>query len=298
MQRCDSIVKAAQLQVDKQQASNLDAAIDTLVDIKDDDSPVTQADKAVSDFIIEKLTKITPDIPVLSEEEPETHQAILQNHSTYWTLDPIDGTRTFINHMKGKQNHDGFGVHLGLIEDGVPTHGYVFFPSQAEQGVIYYTQGKAAYREAIGEPPKRMQANKPMLGAAAPIHFATGYKETFTQPLNGPLTQASPVVGGGRITAVCAGEDNGAPIDAALIAQHFSFWDVAAAHACLLKSGGDLYGAQSLDGPMHSLLTSAKPTRYVPMEMNGELIPAIPPSVAAHKGLLSQMGAAIGRERA
>lgn len=63
-------------------------------------------------------------IPVVSEENPdEQNRAIVAAHSTYWIVDQLDGTQTFIDGFRG------FGVHIGLIENGVPVTGVVYFPA-------------------------------------------------------------------------------------------------------------------------------------------------------------------------
>ena len=64
--------------------------------IKSDDSPVTQADLAAHQVLVEGLTTLTRDIPVVSEEDTSSVEA--GRHSAcYWLIDPLDGTKEFIN---------------------------------------------------------------------------------------------------------------------------------------------------------------------------------------------------------
>lgn len=88
----------------------LDEAL-TNIQIKQDNSPVTDADLAAHKVISEGLKTLTPDIPVLSEEDP-CSWSIRKNWQTYWLVDPLDGTKEFI-----KRNGE-FTVNIALIEQG------------------------------------------------------------------------------------------------------------------------------------------------------------------------------------
>ncbi len=88
---------------------------------KADGSPLTLADKASNQIITQGLKKITPDITVISEETFE--DAILKAlPNLYWLVDPLDGTREFIN------KNDEFTVNIALIEDRKPVFGIVAAP--------------------------------------------------------------------------------------------------------------------------------------------------------------------------
>ena len=77
---------------------------------KKDDSPVTAADIAAHKVIISGLLALTPDIPVLSEEDPPAWE-VRQHWQRYWLVDPLDGTKEFI-----KRNGE-FTVNIALIEE-------------------------------------------------------------------------------------------------------------------------------------------------------------------------------------
>ena len=88
---------------------------------KADGSPLTLADKASNQIITEGLRKVTPDIAVISEETFE--DTILKElPNLYWLVDPLDGTREFIN------KNDEFTVNIALIEDRKPVFGIVAAP--------------------------------------------------------------------------------------------------------------------------------------------------------------------------
>jgi 3'(2'), 5'-bisphosphate nucleotidase len=98
-------------------------AQDFSVESKDDDSPLTAADLAAHEIIVEGLDALTPDIPVLSEEDADIPWARRRTWSRMWLVDPLDGTREFV-----KKNGE-FTVNIALIEDGVASISVVFAPA-------------------------------------------------------------------------------------------------------------------------------------------------------------------------
>jgi len=102
---------------------------DFVIESKQDRSPLTAADLAAHNTICTALTKLTPDIPVLSEESSELPYTQRRQWSRYWLVDPLDGTREFI-----KRNGE-FTVNIALIEDHQPKMGVIYVPVT---GVCYY----------------------------------------------------------------------------------------------------------------------------------------------------------------
>lgn len=92
------------------------------ITLKPDESPLTRADLASHDLINAELTKRWPDIPVLSEESADIPWETRQNWRKYWLVDPLDGTKEFIN-----QNGE-FTVNIALIRDHQPVMGIVHVP--------------------------------------------------------------------------------------------------------------------------------------------------------------------------
>ena len=95
---------------------------DFTVTRKQDHSPLTKADMAAHDAIVAGLARITPDIPVLSEESARVPFATRAGWGVYWLVDPLDGTREFI------KRNDEFTVNIALIEEGRPVLGVVHAP--------------------------------------------------------------------------------------------------------------------------------------------------------------------------
>jgi 3'(2'), 5'-bisphosphate nucleotidase len=89
-------------------------------ELKPDASPVTAADRAAEALILAALERDFPDIPIISEENPSSHVALAASH--FFLVDPLDGTRAFIN------GTPDFCVSIGLIEHGVPVAGALHSP--------------------------------------------------------------------------------------------------------------------------------------------------------------------------
>jgi 3'(2'), 5'-bisphosphate nucleotidase len=98
------------------------ADADLLVAQKSDDSPLTLADLASHRHIADGLALLTPDIPVVSEEDRESH-IHSKPQGCFWLIDPLDGTKEFLS-RQGE-----FTVNIALIEHGEPIWGVVYAPS-------------------------------------------------------------------------------------------------------------------------------------------------------------------------
>lgn len=113
-------------------------ARDFEVEIKGDNSPLTEADKKSNVVILEGLKANYPDIPFISEESKQTPYAVRSEWKRFWLIDPIDGTKEFI-----KKNGE-FTVNIALVEEGVPVVGVVFVPAQ--QKMYYGIKGLGSFR--------------------------------------------------------------------------------------------------------------------------------------------------------
>ncbi|USD65177.1 3'(2'),5'-bisphosphate nucleotidase CysQ [Vibrio sp. SCSIO 43136] len=105
---------------------------------KSDDTPVTSADLAAHKLIMEQLTALTPDIPVLSEEAADISLEQRSQWSTYWLVDPLDGTQEFI------ARSGDFATIIALVHNNKPIMGVVYGPVS---GVTYYAyDGQGAWK--------------------------------------------------------------------------------------------------------------------------------------------------------
>ena len=93
------------------------------VEVKGDNSPLTAADRAANEVLMEYVSHYTPSIPVISEENKEVPYEDRASWDTFWLIDPLDGTKEFI-----KKNGE-FTVNIALIEKGEPVLGVVYQPT-------------------------------------------------------------------------------------------------------------------------------------------------------------------------
>ena len=232
---------------------------------KGDDSPVTKADKEASQTIINGLTAHTPDIPVVSEEEPaEKNKAILRTCETYWVTDPLDGTKTYIH------GYDGFGVHIALVHKGEPVLGVAYFPAQGpnEEGKLYFTGNDGhAYVQVTGKSPKKIKAPKGVR-AKDRIKAALGWRKDQNVDFIGDYAVDKVAAVGGARLCITAERQS----EVAIMNMYFNYWDVAAGHAILKAAGGDLVNAKT-----------GKTVRYDEESL------ITPPSIGAHPNVLKRL---------
>ena len=101
---------------------------DFKVEIKQDDSPLTVADKNANDIIVSFLE--STGIPIISEEIKELAYSERKDWTQCWIVDPLDGTKEFI-----KRNGE-FTVNIALVQNGVPVLGVIYVPVTK---TLYYT---------------------------------------------------------------------------------------------------------------------------------------------------------------
>ena len=128
---------------------------DFAVELKDDSSPLTDADRASHQVIRDGLQALKPVLPVLSEESPSEEVEDRAHWDCYWLVDPLDGTKEFV-----KRNGE-FTVNIALIEHNRATLGVVLAPAL---GIEYVGGlGSGARRRAADGPsvPIRVSTARP-----------------------------------------------------------------------------------------------------------------------------------------
>ena len=101
------------------------------VELKDDASPLTIADKKANHIINQYLVKT--DIPIISEENAQIDYKIRKDWDTCWIVDPLDGTKEFI------KRNDEFTVNIAFVDSGKPILGVIFVPVSKE---LYFADVK------------------------------------------------------------------------------------------------------------------------------------------------------------
>lgn len=106
---------------------------------KIDKTPVTKADLIAHKIITEGLIQLTPDLPVLSEESKAISFETRKTWQRYWLIDPLDGTKEFIDHL------DNFTINIALIDHQKPVLGVVYAPALA---CCYFAcEGQGAFKQ-------------------------------------------------------------------------------------------------------------------------------------------------------
>jgi 3'(2'), 5'-bisphosphate nucleotidase len=91
------------------------------IEEKDDGSPVTRADRAANEVLVEGLQALDPSLPIISEEG-DLDEPVRKAGSVFWLVDPLDGTKEFI---AGRAEYT---VNVALVEDCVPVLGVIQVP--------------------------------------------------------------------------------------------------------------------------------------------------------------------------
>jgi len=115
------------------------------VEYKEDESPLTEADKACNEIIMAFLTETYPNIPVISEENKVMAYEERKGWEKFFLLDPLDGTKEFI-----KKNGE-FTVNIALIEEGAPVLGVVYRP--VDKTTYFGLVGEGAWKIEEGQEP-------------------------------------------------------------------------------------------------------------------------------------------------
>lgn len=203
-------------------------ATDFSVQQKSDRSPVTAADIAAQEIIVQGLQRLTPDLPVLSEESSQIPFAQRRRWETYWLVDPLDGTKEFVN-----RNGD-FTVNIALVQKHAPVVGVVHIP--VENSSYYGVVGAGAYRRKTGGVPEAIHVRA--LGSG-PVRVVAS-RSHRGELLDGYLEKlgAHAIVSRGSALKFCLVAGGAADVYPRL--GPTSEWDTAAGHAVLLAAGGQV----------------------------------------------------------
>ena len=190
---------------------------------KDDGSPLTLADESSNNIIIEGLKRITPEIKVVSEE---TFKNNISYKESYWLIDPLDGTKEFIN-----RNGD-FSVNISFIHKHRSIFGVVQRPSDMK---IWTSLDKASRAKTEEIQPLRIVMSRSHKREADTM-FLQFLKDTAIH---------YELVEKGSSLKICALCD-----DEADIYPRFgptSEWDIAAADAVLKSYGGSIFSLEDFE---------------------------------------------------
>lgn len=194
---------------------------------KADQTPLTEADTAASAIIEEGLRRLTPDLPVVTEESAEIPFATRSHWTRYWLVDPLDGTREFIKRT------GEFSVNVALIDRGDPVVGIVYGPVV---GAYYYAcRGEGAYKKSACNDPvrihtRRFDPGKPVVVAGSHAHHGKAMATFLANLGDYELLRL------GSALKSCLVAEGKADIYARL--GPTSEWDTAAAQCVVEEAGG------------------------------------------------------------
>jgi 3'(2'), 5'-bisphosphate nucleotidase len=195
------------------------------ITIKPDKSPVTDGDLAVDKLLTNKIKRLTPNIPIISEETIDFN--IENKDKNFWLIDPIDGTREYI------KKKDEYTLNAALIINLEPVIGVIYAPAKNR---LFFSYGKNFAYEIHDGKTKQLNCNKKNLGkiiglensGITPNEVLDIYKK---YNVSETVKMASSL----KFCVLAAGE---ADIYAAE-ARAFE-WDIAAGHAILIHAGGHM----------------------------------------------------------
>lgn len=198
------------------------------IEQKADLSPLTEADKAANDIIVQGLKAVPGGIPILTEEAVEDFSGP-DAQERYWLVDPLDGTKEFI-----KKNGE-FTVNIALIEQGKPVLGVVYAPALevtylgSEQLGAFKVQGSSE------RTPIQVKAHNE--GAAWRVVGSRSHASEDTLKWLKPLGDYELVPMGSSLK-ICLVAEGAADLYPRL--GPTCLWDTGAAHAVVNAAGGEI----------------------------------------------------------
>ena len=201
------------------------------VESKEDESPVTAADKAADAIISQGLRDAFPDVMLVTEEQADSHDL---TGDSFLIVDPLDGTKEFI-HKRGD-----FTVNIAWVEQGVPVRGVVFAPARKR---MFFTLADGSSVEEEGP------FDKKTTGACRPIRVAASdnadllvvasksHRDQATDDYIN-LYKVKDMKSAGSSLKFCLVATGEADVYPRL--GRTMEWDTAAGHAVLTGAGGDV----------------------------------------------------------
>lgn len=198
------------------------------VNEKDDNSPLTAADLAAHQTIVAGLQRLTPKIPILSEESTDISFAERSQWEYFWLVDPLDGTKEFI-----KRNGE-FTVNIALIRGHEPVLGVVQVPVTGQRYLA--AQGEGAFHQEPGEAAQRIAVAPLQAGPVRVVGSRSHGGESLTAFL--ARLGEHTLISIGSSLKFCLVAEGKADIYPRL--GPTSEWDTAAAQCIVEEAGGQV----------------------------------------------------------
>jgi len=219
--------------------------------IKSDNTPVSNGDLEVNKIITQKISEITPNIPIVSEETMDNKENT--RLKDFWLVDPIDGTYDYINDL------DEFTINAGLIIDRKPVAGLINVPAKNR---MFYSYGDdLAFELRNGKETKLDGLKSKNQTSIKFVSYSNKIKpeiEKIYKEIG--VTNHIRMKSSLKFCVVATGEYDGYVAE-----PRACEWDIAAGHAILIHAGGTitdfdknpiLYGKKNFKNP--SLILKSK----------------------------------------
>ncbi|MDO4627093.1 MAG: 3'(2'),5'-bisphosphate nucleotidase CysQ [Pasteurellaceae bacterium] len=203
------------------------------VQIKSDNTPVTEADLFLSQFLTEQLQRLIPNTPVLSEENCNIPLSTRQQWQRYWLIDPLDGTQQFLNRT------DQFSIIIALVENHIPILGVIYAPIL--QTCYYAQQGKGAFKQT---PQNRQRLAQRQLDLTLPIRCvvgATSHRKKIQAFFSPRFSYAFQVYGSSGLKSAMVAEGTA---DCYIRLGNTGEWDTAASEILLAETNSYIVDTQ------------------------------------------------------
>ena len=194
-------------------------------EIKSDNTPVSNGDIEVNKILTKKISEITPNIAIVSEEKM-THKND-KNLRNFWLIDPIDGTKDYIN------NGDEFTLNAALILDKKPAIGIITAPDKKR---IFYSYAMSNSYELINNQEINLTDKKKEYKEIKAVTYSNKLKPKILEiHKKYQVTSCQKMKSSIKFCVVGAGE-----FDLYVAEPRACEWDIAAGHAIVVHAGGEI----------------------------------------------------------
>ena len=239
----DTFNKASQVALDLRKAG-------LKKDIKSDNTPVTNGDIEVNKILIKRISEVTPNIIIVSEEN--TAHKNDKNLENFWLIDPIDGTRDYIS------DKDEFTLNAALIIDKKPAIGIITAPAKKR---VFYSYGMSNSYELINNQEISLIDKKKDYKELKAVSYSNELKSEIAEVHKKFNIKSHQKMKSSLKFCVIAASE----FDLYVAEPRACEWDIAAGHAILAHAGGKitdfndneiLYGKPDFKNP--SLIIKSK----------------------------------------
>ncbi len=195
-------------------------------EIKYDNTPVTNGDIEVNNLLTKKISSLTPQIPIVSEEASINKKN--KNLNNFWLIDPIDGTSEYVN------NKEEFTINAALIINKKPALGVINAPDKKR---LFYSYGPSNSFEIINNQEINLiNQKKKNIDSITAVSYSNELKpEILKLHKKFKVNKYQKMKSSLKFCVIATGE-----FDLYIAEPRAYEWDIAAGHAILEHAGGTL----------------------------------------------------------